>query len=50
MFEANADTKDDVVNILATANVLMEYVNLAVKNWMVTRKQTPTKAIYAILL
>lgn len=49
MFETNADAKDDKVNILAIANVLMECINLVVKNWIVARKQTPTKEIYAIL-
>jgi hypothetical protein len=49
MLETNADVKKDTVGILALANVLLECINLVVKNWIVDRKQTPVKDIYAIL-
>ena len=49
MFETNASTKEDMSNTLAIANVLMECINLVVNNWIVSRKQTPIKEIYAIL-
>ena len=49
MLETNANVKKDTVGILALANVLMECINLVVKNWIVDRKQTPVKDIYAIL-
>jgi hypothetical protein len=49
MVETNASLKDDMVGILAIANVLMECINLVVNNWIVARKQTPIKEIYAIL-
>ena len=49
MVETDASVKDDMVGILAVANVLMECVNLVVNNWIVARKQTPIEEIYAIL-
>jgi hypothetical protein len=49
MLETNADIKIDTFMILAVANVYMECINLVVKNWIVSRKRTPVKDIYAIL-
>ena len=49
MVETNASVQEDMVGILAIANVLMECINLVVNNWIVARKQTPIKEIYAIL-
>lgn len=49
MLESNASTKEDMSNILAVANVLMECINLVVSNWIVSRKQIPIKEIYAKL-
>ena len=49
MLRTNANVKKDTVGILALANVLMECINLVVKNWIVNRKQTPVKEIYAIV-
>jgi hypothetical protein len=49
MLETDADLKDDMVGILAVANVLIESINLVVKNWITNRKQTPVQDIYDIL-
>ncbi len=49
MLESNTDTREGLIGDLAIANVLMECINLVVKNWITDRKQTPLKDIYAIL-
>lgn len=49
MIETHANTKDDMVDVLASASVFMECVNLVVKNWITNRKQTPVKDLFAIL-
>jgi len=49
MVETNASVQEDMVGILAIANVLMECINLVVNNWIVARKETAIKEIYAIL-
>jgi len=49
MLETNSSLEDDMGAILAVANVLMESINLVLKNWIDNRKQTPIKDIYSIL-
>jgi len=49
MLETNPNVNDEMASVVAIANVLMECVNLVVKDWIVDRKQTPIKDIYTIL-
>lgn len=49
MLETNPNVKDEMGTMLSTASIFMECINLVVKDWIVDQKQTPLKAIYAIL-
>ncbi len=49
ILKTNANVKKDTFRILALAKVLTECINHVVKNWIVDRKQSPVKDIYAIL-
>jgi hypothetical protein len=41
--------EEELLAAMAMANVLMECINLVVKNWVVNRKQTSPKEIYIVL-
>jgi hypothetical protein len=48
-FRLKSKVDEEMVAILALANVLMESINLVVKNWIVSRKLTTVSAINAVL-
>lgn len=48
MMETSSNIKKDTVSALALASALLVCINLVVKNWIIDRKQTPVKDIYAI--
>ena len=48
-FELKTSVDEEMVSILAVANVSMESINLVVKNWIVERKLTMVSDIYDVL-
>lgn len=42
--------EEELLGVMALANVLMECINLVVKNWIVKRKQTSPTEVYAVLM
>jgi hypothetical protein len=48
-FELKPSIDEEIVTILAMANVQMESINLVVKNWIVGRKLTTVSDIYDVL-
>jgi hypothetical protein len=41
--------EEELLAVMALANVLMECINMVVKNWIVNRKRTSVTRIYAVL-
>lgn len=41
--------EEELLGVMALANVLMECINTVVQNWIVNRKQTSVTEIYAVL-
>ncbi|MCJ7667543.1 MAG: DUF5677 domain-containing protein [Anaerolineae bacterium] len=48
-FESETSVEEDLLVVTASANVLMECINLVVKKWIVQRKRSSKKEIYTVL-